>query len=134
ELGSITALFRDPVLRRNTVAALLMAVAGQGALWGIGFWSVDLLLAVLAPYKLGQVDLNRTKSVMFFIQQIGAMLGVFAFAAFSERTNRRTAFFLWFALAWISVPAFFWGVALAAGGTMPAAFSAVLGPITLSSG
>jgi cyanate permease len=32
------------------------------------------------------------------------------FAALSERLNRRKAFFLWFALAWLSALAFFWGV------------------------
>src|SRR5687767_5200372 len=42
EMGAIGELFTDPGLRRNTIAALLMAVAGQGALWGVGFWSVDL--------------------------------------------------------------------------------------------
>jgi predicted MFS family arabinose efflux permease len=134
EMGAIGELFKDPRLRRNTIAALLMAVAGQGALWGVGFWSVDLLLSVLAPFNLPQGDLDRTKSVMFFIQQLGAMLGIYAFAGFSEKTNRRTAFFLWFALAWISIPSFFWGVALATGTSLPGPVSAVLGGVTFSSG
>lgn len=113
ELGSIAELFREPTLRRNTIAALLMAIAGQGALWGLGFWSVDLLLAVLQPYHLSEGEIARLKSIMFFVQQIGAFIGVYAFAAFSERTNRRIAFFAWYALAWVTVPSFFWGVAIA---------------------
>jgi MFS family permease len=134
EMGAISELFKDPRLRRNTTAALLMAIAGQGALWGIGFWSVDLLISVLTPFNVPQADVDRTKSVMFFIQQFGAMLGIYAFAGFSEKTNRRTAFFLWFGLAWISIPAFFWSVVQATQVSLPGFVSAVLGPITFSSG
>lgn len=134
EMGNITELFTHPVLRRNTIAALLMAVAGQGALWGVGFWSVDLLVEVLGPYNLGKADIDRTKSVMFLIQQFGAMLGIYAFAGFSEKTNRRTAFFTWFSLAWVSIPCFFWGVAKATSTTLPGAVSAILAPITVSGG
>ena len=134
EMGAIGELFRDPVLRRNTIAALLMAIAGQGALWGLGFWSVDLLLSVLKPYNLELGDVNRTKSVMFFIQQVGAMIGIYAFAGFSEKTNRRTAFFVWFTLAWISIPAFFWGVAQATGTSLPGPIQSIMGTITFSNG
>ena len=134
EMGNIGELFTHPVLRRNTIAALLMAVAGQGALWGVGFWSVDLLLSVIAPFNVPQADQDRTKSVMFFIQQLGAMLGIYAFAGFSEKTNRRTAFFVWFSLAWISIPAFFWGVAKAVNVTIPDGLSGILSVVTFSSG
>ncbi|HLU99873.1 MAG TPA: hypothetical protein VKZ59_01315, partial [Acidobacteriota bacterium] len=134
EMGAITELFTDPTLRRNTIAALLMAVAGQGALWGIGFWSVDLLLSVLSPYTIALTDIDRTKSVMFLIQQVGAMIGIYLFAVFSERTNRRTAFFVWFGLGVIAIPLFFWGVALAPGVRLPGLLDSVLGVVTFSSG
>src|SRR5687767_5959441 len=52
EMGNISELITNPVLRRNTIAALMMAVAGQGVLWGIGFWSVDLLLGVLKRHDV----------------------------------------------------------------------------------
>jgi predicted MFS family arabinose efflux permease len=133
EMGNITELITDPTLRRNTIAALLMAVAGQGALWGIGFWSVDHLLSVLAPYNLAKGDVDRTKSVMFFVQQFGAMIGIYLFAAFSERTSRRAAFTLWFALAWVSIPCFFYGVARSTNISL-GGLSSILGPITFSSG
>lgn len=134
EMGNIRELFSDPVLRRNTIAALMMAVAGQGALWGIGFWSVDLLLSVLERFTISQADVDRTKSVMFFVQQVGAMVGIYLFAAFSERFNRRSAFFLWFALAWMAVPAFFWGVAWSAGVTLHGSLDAILSVLTFSGG
>jgi MFS family permease len=134
ELGAITQLFRHRGLRRNTIAGLMMAVAGQAALWGVGFWSVDLLLTVLEPFGLEKSLQDRTRSTMYFIQQVGAMLGIYAFAAFSERTNRRVAFFLWFALAWASIPLFFWGVAGAAAAPLPGPLRELMGLVTFSGG
>ncbi len=134
EMGAIGELFRDPILRRNTIAALMMAIAGQGALWGIGFWSVDLLTSVLDEFAVAVADVDRTKSFMFFVQQVGAMIGIYLFAAFSERTNRRTAFFLWFGLGIIAIPAFFWGVALASDLPLPSGLVALLAPLTFSAG
>ncbi len=134
ELGAIGELFRDPVLRRRTIAALMMAVAGQGALWGIGFWSVDLLVSVLERFSVPVADVDRTKSLMFFVQQVGAMLGIYLFAAFSERTSRRTAFFCWFGLGCLAIPAFFWGVALAPQIGVSGSLGRALAPLTLTTG
>ena len=134
QLGAIGELFQDPVLRRNTVAALMMAVAGQAALWGIGFWSVDLLTSVLAGLSVSPPDIDRTKSLMFFVQQVGAMLAIYLFALLSEWSNRRRAFFLWFGLGWVTIPVFFWGVAAAPSLPVPALMDSLLGPLTFSTG
>ena len=134
EMGAVGELFREPKLRRNTIAALLMAVAGQGALWGIGFWSVDLLLTVLEPFSVAQADVDRTKSVMFFVQQIGAMMGIYLFAVFSEWASRRSAFFVWFGLGCIAIPAFFWGVAFAPNMVMPASLDGMISTLTFAGG
>lgn len=112
EMGSITELFTHPLLRRNTIAATLMATAGVGGLWGIGFFSADMLREELLIRGGGKPEtVGRLTSFMFLLQQVGAFIGIYLFAVFSERFNRRKAFFLWFALAWLSVLAFFWGVA-----------------------
>lgn len=111
ELGNITELFTNPVLRRNTIAAMLMATAGVGALWGVGFFSTDLVRSELQGAGVPAGIVGRQVSTMFLLQNLGAFFGIYLFAMFSERTNRRTAFFLFFALAWISVLMFFWGVA-----------------------
>src|SRR5437016_277897 len=132
EMGAMSDLFTDRQLRRRTIAALSMAIAGQAALWGVAFWSVDLVLAVLQPYHLPQFNIDRAKSAVFFAQQVGAMIGIYLFAAFSERTTRRTAFYTWFTLAWISIPTFFWGVAKA-GGASFGIFTPLLRAITFTS-
>src|SRR5437899_11178539 len=43
QLGSIRDLFAHHVIRRNTIAATLLATAGVGSLWGIAYFSPDLV-------------------------------------------------------------------------------------------
>ncbi len=42
-LGRITDLFRDPKWRRHTLVGLGLAVAGQIGLWGVGFYTPELI-------------------------------------------------------------------------------------------
>ena len=46
QLGSFKELFGDPVLRKNALVGLTLAFAGVVGLWGIGFFSFDLLATV----------------------------------------------------------------------------------------
>ncbi len=108
ELGSIGELFVNPVLRRNTLCAVMMALAGMIGLWGIGFFSPDMLRNELVGKT--EREMTTLSSWMFFLQNAGSFFGIYVFAAFSERFGRRPAFFLWFALAWASVLAYFWGL------------------------
>lgn len=113
ELGNIGELFTHPVLRRNTIAAMLMATAGVGALWGVGFFSTDLVRAELKPFigtLLTKEQVGQQVSTMFLLQNLGAFFGMYLFAMHAERSNRRTALFIWFAAAWASVLTFFWSV------------------------
>lgn len=116
ELGAIGDLVRDPVLRRNTIAGVLIAIAGVGGLWGVGFFLPDLVGAVLKPTLAHLSEetqkgvLARFRSQAFFIQQIGAFFGIFAYAALSERIGRKPAMYLFFALAFAAVEGTFWGV------------------------
>jgi len=43
QFGSIGELFRVPVWRRNTLVGLSLAVAGVLGLWGVGFYSPELI-------------------------------------------------------------------------------------------
>ncbi|MEP6757302.1 MAG: MFS transporter [Chthonomonadales bacterium] len=116
QIGSIPALFKDPVLRRNTIAGVLIATAGVGGLWGVGFFLPDLTGSVMKKAVVGMskadgnTQLQAWRSQVFMVQQIGAFLGMFSYAALSERTGRRPALLLFLLLAWASVIATFWGV------------------------
>ena len=48
KLGSISELFTDPRWRRNTIVGMMLALAGVIGLWGIGFFSFDLITDVFS--------------------------------------------------------------------------------------
>lgn len=47
KFGRIRDLFDDPILRRNTFVGLALAIAGQIGLWGVGFYSPELIDAAI---------------------------------------------------------------------------------------
>lgn len=100
-VGSILGLFQDPTLRRNTIAGTLLALAGVGGLWGVGFWLPDLLGFAFPDLK-GQ-ELIRFKSYVALTQQSGAFIGMIGYAAISERIGRKPALLIALALAFLSV-------------------------------
>lgn len=110
QLGKMSDLFTNAAIRRNTIAATLMAAAGVGALWGVGFFSTDLVRTELQNAQLDPKVIGLRVSMMFLVQNLGSFFGIYLFAAFSEKVNRRTAFFVWFALAWASIVGFFWAI------------------------
>ena len=124
DIGSISALFSDPLLRRNTFAGTLLAMAGIGGLWGVGFFSVDLIGSALRPLVTHAPDivaiadpaardaaikagLQHWRSLVFLEQMIAGGLGMFSFALITERMGRRPAMALFFVLAFLSLQAFF---------------------------
>jgi MFS family permease len=124
EVGSIGALFKEPMLRRNTIAGVLLATAGVGGVWGVGFFSVDLIGSALEPLVRNapniasitdektrenavKAALQHWRSLVFLVQMIGAGMGMFAFAVVAERTGRRIALGIFLVLAFCALQAFF---------------------------
>jgi predicted MFS family arabinose efflux permease len=110
ELGKIGDLFEHPTIRRHTLAATLLATAGVGALWGVAYFSTDLVRGELLKTGLAPARIGRLYSFMFLVQQAGAFVGAYVFAIAAERFSRRFAFAAWFALMWLAILAFFWGI------------------------
>jgi MFS family permease len=110
ELGNIAELWHDPVLRRNTIAGVLLAVAGVGGLWGVGFWLKDLMDIAFKPLNLTPDVRSNYGTMAFLVQQIGAFFGILAYALLSERVGRKPALFLFFVLAFGAVQGTFWFV------------------------
>jgi MFS family permease len=108
ELGAIWQLFSDPTLRRNTLAAVLMAAAGVSGLWGIAFWTPELTGHALAPLHLSASRLGQYKSCIYLVQQLGAFFGIYTYAVFAERTNRRRTLFVFFVLSFLAIQGMFW--------------------------
>ncbi len=126
EIGSIKALFSTKTLTRNTIAGVLLGTAGVGGVWGVGFFLPDLLGSVMkpvfgqAPTILALPEAERAaavttavqelKSTVFFVQQVGAFIGMFGYAALSQRIGRKPALALVLGLAFVAVQAAFWGL------------------------
>lgn len=110
KLGRISELFTNPILRKHTIVACLMATAGVGALWGAAFFGVDLVMKELGSTGMGGAEKGRYASVMFIAMQVGAFFGIYLFGMAAQRFGRRPSFIVWFALSWASILIFFWCV------------------------
>jgi MFS family permease len=93
-VGSPTELFRSPRWRRNTVVGLLLGVSGMFGLWGIGFFSPELISTALAGAPQTTIDTVRGWGTA--LQDVGAFLGMIAFTAVASIVSRRLAFFFAF--------------------------------------
>ena len=127
ELGNLGELFGNPRWRRNTIAGILIAAAGVGGLWGVGFFLTDLIQKTMRPlvehypYIVAITDpalhkktvdtlLQTISSKVTIAQQIGAFIGMMSFAPISQRLGRRPALCIFFVLSFCAVQAAFYGI------------------------
>jgi predicted MFS family arabinose efflux permease len=89
-VGSPLELFRDPRWRRNTIVGLFLGVSGMIGLWGIGFFSPELISTALqgAP----QADVDRVRGLGTAMQDVGSFLGMVTFTLVAAFLSRRLAF------------------------------------------
>jgi MFS family permease len=109
KLGSMLDLFKEPILRRNTIVGVTLAAVGVIGFWGIGTWTPELLRSVLNPNNLPELasEVNKKISLCVMAQNAGGFFGVLAFAWMAQRGGRRIAFTLSLILCSIVVPATF---------------------------
>jgi MFS family permease len=93
-VGSPIELFRSPVWRRNSIVGLLLGVSGMVGLWGIGFFSPELISTALAGAPQQTIDSVRAWGTA--LQDVGAFLGMVAFTTVASLVSRRLAFFFAF--------------------------------------
>ncbi|WP_437201137.1 MFS transporter [Planctomicrobium sp. SH664] len=103
-------LFSNSTLRRNTLVGMTLAFAGVVGLWGIGFFSYDLLEQVLRNdwkgLNLPDAELNgkiaKWKGITSMMQNLGAFFGIYAFAYVSQWMGRKPTFAVTFVAAGLS--------------------------------
>jgi MFS family permease len=95
-IGSPIDLFRRPKWRRNTLVGLCLGVSGMIGLWGIGFFSPELISTALAGQSQIVIDQVRAKATA--LQDVGSFLGMFAFTFVATYFSRRLVFLLSFIL------------------------------------
>jgi MFS family permease len=91
-VGSPLELFRDPRWRRHTVVGLFLGVSGMIGLWGIGFFSPELISTALKGAPQDVVDTVRGWATAF--QDVGSFLGMITFTMVAAFLSRRLAFLL----------------------------------------
>ena len=89
-VGSPVELFRHPRWRRHTLVGLGLGVAGMVGLWGIGFFSPELISTALKGAPQNQVDTVRGWGTAF--QDMGSFAGMIVFTLIAALISRRLAF------------------------------------------
>jgi MFS family permease len=116
KLGSFSELFGDPRWRRNALVGVVLAFAGVVGLWGIGFFTPDLMGPVFRKHFEGtgltgqplEGKVSLWVGITFIMQNIGGFLGIYAFSRVTQFLGRRPTFAIFFVLAAISTGLTFW--------------------------
>ena len=117
-LGSYGALFSDPRWRRNAIIGVLLAFSGVVGLWGIGFFTVDLIRSVLRKTFIAQGlspeqvagKASFWAGVTLMMINVGAFFGMNVFGAVTQRIGRRPTFAIAFLAAMFSTAMVFWNL------------------------
>ena len=117
-LGSFGDLFADRRWRRNAIVGVLLAFAGVVGLWGIGFFSFDLLRPILEKTfraeGLSAVEVaGKTTTwigITSLLQNLGAFFGINAYTYLTHYTGRIKAFAASFVVAMGMTAFTFWRV------------------------
>jgi len=108
QIGSIVDLFRTPRWRRNTLVGVTLGFAGMGGLWGIGFYSPELISVALQGESQQVIDSVRGWGTA--LQDVGAFLGMFTFTLVATFISRRLAFLGAFILCLVITPFVFFNL------------------------
>ncbi len=116
QLGSYGELFRDPKLRKNAIVGLILASSGIIGLWGIGFFSFDLLSPVFRKHFEAQGlaenvvngQVAKWVGITSVMQNIGGFLGIYAYSHLTSIFGRKPAFAVSFVAALLSTALVFW--------------------------
>jgi len=105
ELGDIKSLFGMPRWRRHTLVGVSLAVVGVIGLWGVGFYSPELIGEALKDLPAKEQD--KVKAMGTLLQDVGALLGMLAFTFVATRMGRKLAFGGAFIFCWLVVSGVF---------------------------
>jgi len=90
DIGSIPDLFRHPRWRKNLLVGVGLGLAGMAGLWGIGFFSPELISMALKGESQTVIDTVRGYGTA--LQDVGSLLGMMTFTLVATFVGRRPAF------------------------------------------
>jgi MFS family permease len=106
----------DTRYRKRAVVGLLLALSGVIGVWGIGFFSFDLVRSVLEKKfiadgidaKLIPGRLTFWAGITSMMQNLGSFFGIYAFGVVAQRFGRRPAFAVALVSAMVATASVFW--------------------------
>ena len=109
QLGSVAEMFTDPRWRKNALIGMAIAFSGVVGLWGIGFFSFDLIGSVLdktfraqhMPENMIAGQKTLWTGITSLLQNLGGFFGVYAYTYVTAYIGRRWAFAISFVAAMI---------------------------------
>ena len=115
KFGSYAALLGDVRWRSRAVAGMMLCVSGVIGLWGIGFFSPELVGDVMARSLLaegvpeGDIAGHKTFwiGVNSIVQNIGAFCGMLIFTRMAQRIGRKPSFAIAFVAALLATVGYF---------------------------
>ncbi len=115
KFGSYASLFGDVRWRGPAIFGMILCVSGVIGLWGIGFFSPELVGPViersLRAQNLPLSEIAGAKArwigINSIVQNLGAFVGMIAMTRLAQRSGRKTAFAIAFVLALAGTVFFF---------------------------
>ena len=115
KFGSYTSLFGEARWRKPALLGMLLCVSGVVGLWGVGFFSPELVGDVIGKLlkeqnvPAAQMPGKRLMwtGINMIMQNIGAFFGMMAFTRFASRYGRKPVFAVAFVAAFLSTAATF---------------------------
>ena len=115
KFGSYASLFGEARWRRSALLGMMLCVAGVIGLWGIGFFSPELVGDViersLKEQGVAAKDIPGEKTywigVNMIVQNIGSFFGMLVFTKFAQSHGRRMTFAIAFVCAMAATIGYF---------------------------
>jgi len=113
--GSYASMFGEPRWRKNALLGMLLCLAGVVGLWGVGFFSPELVGDVIgkilkaqnvAPAQIPGKRLMWT-GINMIVQNSGAFFGMLVFTKLAHDHGRKPIFAIGFICAFVSTIAVF---------------------------
>src|SRR5262245_53939648 len=116
KLGSYRELFSHPRWRHNALVGLALAFSGIVGLWGVGFFTFDLIANVLRDRFVAQgmsderviAEVAKWKGLASITMNLGGALGMYGFAILAQRMGRKPTFAVCFVAALVSTAGVFY--------------------------
>ena len=116
KLGSYRELFGNPRWRHNALVGLALAFSGIVGLWGVGFFTFDLIANVLRDRFVAEgmpddrvvAEVAKWKGLASITMNLGGALGMYGFAILAQRMGRKPTFAVCFVAALVSTAGVFY--------------------------